>query len=128
MDQQQVDTQKLKEIIESSNRDSLIVYAQAIGGRAARADLGTSQVRNIYGMVKQMQTQAEPDYGRLKLLVPKLYYVAARQPALKELAAVLTAAVTMVDTNQERFRNFADFFEAIVAYHYAAYTDRKGGR
>ena len=132
MNQTAVDTKKLETIIKGGDVDSLIHYAQQIGERAANADLGTSQVRNIYGMVKQIQTQSvqtqsEPDYGQLKLLVPKLHYVAARQPALKEMAAVLSEAIWMVE-DREAFKQFASLFEAIVAYHSAAYIDRKGGR
>jgi CRISPR-associated protein Csm2 len=127
MDEQQVVTGKLKQIVEEGNTDTLIDYAQKIGERAARADLGTSQVRNIYGMVKQMQAQSEPDLSQLKLLIPKLHYVAAKQAALKELAAVLSEAIRMVH-NPAEFNRFGDFFEAIVAYHYAMYTERKGGR
>lgn len=125
---QEVERQKLEAIINPQpDRNTLISYAQEIGDRAAKADLGTSQVRNIFGMVKQMQTQTEKDYDRLKLLIPKLHYAAAKQPALKELADVLTAAIKMVNDKKD-FDQFADFFEAIVAYHYAAYSDRKGGR
>ena len=131
MTQTDVDTQKVDAIL-AGDVDTLIEYAQQIGERAARADLGTNQVRNIHGMVKQIQSQAvqtksEPDYGELKLLIPKLHYVAARQPALKEMTGVLSDAIRKVDT-PKGFKQFAAFFEAIVAYHYAEYADRKGER
>lgn len=121
-----VDTEKLTQIIQHGNTDTLIEYAETIGNRAGKADLGTTQIRNIYGMVKQLQAQAEPDYTQLKLLIPKLKYAAAKQSALRELATVLSASITMVESDSDKFKCFCDFFEAIVAYHYA-YTKGKGG-
>lgn len=126
MAEQQVDTNKLEQIIKEGDTDALIGYAEAVAKEAFEADLGTTQVRNIYGVVKQMQVQAEPDYAQLTLLIPKLLYVAAKQSALGTLAAVLSEAIQMVEKESERFERFCDFFEAIVAYHYA-YTKDKGG-
>jgi CRISPR-associated protein Csm2 len=122
-----VDTEKLTQIIQHGDTDTLIEYAETVGNRAGKADLGTTQIRNIYGMVKQLQAQAQPDYDQLKLLIPKLKYAAAKQSALGQLTAVLSESIMMVEGDSDKFKRFCDFFEAIVAYHYA-YTKGKGGK
>ena len=54
-----------------------------------------------------------------------MVYQAARERGggVKELTNVLTPAIDLVGENRNRFQNFVDFFEAILAYHTAA-----GGR
>jgi CRISPR-associated protein Csm2 len=54
----------------------------------------------------------------LIMLKPKLAYAAARNRNVEELKDALTQAINQVD-NHEKFKNFVDFFEAILAYHRA---------
>lgn len=61
----------------------------------------------------------------LLLLKPKLAYAAAKPGAKKgiiDLKEVLSTAIDNVD-DADKFKNFVNFFEAILAYHRAA-----GGR
>ncbi len=55
----------------------------------------------------------------LILLKPKLRYQTARKNELEDLALLLIRAIDQVE-NREQFQRFADFFEAILAYHKAA--------
>lgn len=93
-------------------------------GRDFVNGLSTSQIRNIFGEVKRLQMRGEFDQQasrELILLKPKLAYQAGRHNTTKvpELAKVLSEAIDRVGSDQRRFENFVDFFEAILAYHKA---------
>ena len=111
----------------------LTEQAAAIGASLAR-QLTTSQIRNVFGTVRQIemnwgpratQQQHRSAARQLTLLKPKLAYQAKRERGggVQELADVLTPAIDLVGDDRDRFQNFIDFFEAILAYHTAA-----GGR
>ena len=112
----------------------LVDTAERLGKDLANARLTTSQIRGVFGTVRQieMNWSASATEGRqrqaqrqLILLKPKLAYQARRQSggAVQQLADALNPAIDLVGEDRERFRNFVDFFEAILAYHKAA-----GGR
>ncbi len=129
----------LDKIIKHGDTDLLVATAQQIGERIQRERVTTSQIRNIFGEVRIIEQQviagvaqhqnpatSEPNASimllttearQLKLLRPKLAYQSARHTELKGLAEILSASIDRVDTNAEYFRNFVDFFEAILAYH-----------
>jgi CRISPR-associated protein Csm2 len=119
---------RLRKIISEGDTDTLISYATELGERVAGEDLGRTQIRNIYGMVKAFESSRPRDYDQLKLLIPKLHYAAARQGKLTPLVEALTDGITLIEGQDERFKRFANFFEAVVAYHYAASEDRKKSR
>ncbi|MGQ9457144.1 MAG: type III-A CRISPR-associated protein Csm2 [Anaerolineae bacterium] len=103
----------------------LVEKARALGRALHDKGLTTSQIRNIYGTVRQLEAQwprgaPNPEAAReLVLLKPKLAYQAARQPhkGVEELADVLGRAIDKVGADREHFGRFVDFFEAILAYH-----------
>lgn len=120
----------------------LVEWAEKVGGDLARNErLRASGVRNFFGMVRKMEaTEAsaetlEPNrlsdatYRELLLLKPKLRYQAERErqttrsEGIAKLADVLIPAIDAVGQDAKAFRNFVDFFEAILAYHKAS-----GGR
>ena len=143
------DDETINSIIRKGNIEELVEWAETIGrGLAKNEGLKAAGVRKFFGMVRKMEAieasveTSEPDllsdetYRELLLLKPKLMYQAqrdretTRSEAIATLACVLVPAIDAV--RQERlsdgqdakaFRNFADFFEAILAYHKAA-----GGR
>ena len=127
MAQQRTDP-RLDKTITEGDPDTLISYAMELGQRVADQDLGRTQIRNIYGMVKAFQSKRQRDYRQLKLLIPKLKYAAARQTKLTPLVEALSDGIQLVGNDADRFKNFADFFEAVVAYHYAASEERKKQR
>jgi CRISPR-associated protein Csm2 len=120
----------LKKIIEEGDNEVLISRAEGVGSALAR-QLTTSQIRGIFGSVRRIELdwRADSDATRVRraqrefaLLQPRLAYQARRERGrgVEELSGVLTPAMRMVGKDPERFRNFVDFFEAILAYHKAA--------
>jgi len=119
----------LKQIIEESNDKLLVERAELVGKELAR-QLTTSQIRGIFGSVRRIELdwQDQANGDRLKraqrefaLLQPRLAYQARRERGrgVEELSNVLTSAMRLVGKDYGRFRNFVDFFEAILAYHKA---------
>lgn len=103
---------------------ALVDLAERLGPQLKDGRLTTSQIRNIYGMVKQMEMRGF-DPNEFVLLKPKLAYAAARanERGARQLKEVLTWAIDEVGADATKFARFVDFFEAILAYHQAA-----GGR
>lgn len=119
----------IQEIITNPERADLIVkHADTLGNELSRS-LNTSQIRALFGEVRQIQGQMNIDHKRawrrLHLLKPKIAYRVRRAPGqgVKMLADVLVPALDKVleakdETTQEMyFKNFVEFFEAILAYH-----------
>ena len=111
--QQKVD---ISEIIEKGG-EPLVVAAEVLGRKLAR-NLKTAQIRKVYGAVKKIQMSDQFNQNELIMLKPKLAYAAARKPEVEDLKDTLTQAINQVD-NSDKFKNFVDFFEAILAYHKA---------
>jgi CRISPR-associated protein Csm2 len=91
-----------------------------LGQRAAGEELGRTQIRNIYDTIKALHSKRQRDYRKLILMLPKLQYAAARKSELKPLVDALCDGIQLVEGQDDRFENFVDFFEAVVAYHYVA--------
>jgi CRISPR-associated protein Csm2 len=111
-------------IVEGDAR-TLTDLAETIGTSLAR-QLTTAQIRNVFGTVRQIEmswgpraSESERKHAarQLLLLKPKLAYQAK---GVQDLADVLIPAIDLVGEDRERFQNFVDFFEAILAYHTAA--------
>ena len=125
--------QDYQQIIVQGDAALLVDKAKEIGTGLGR-QLTTSQIRNVFGTVRQIemnwgpratQQQHRSAARQLTLLKPKLAYQAERERGggVRQLANVLTPAIDLVGDDRDRFQNFVDFFEAILAYHTAA-----GGR
>ena len=97
--------------------EALVTAAEQLGKRLAR-DLKTAQIRKIYSAVKKIQMNKTFNRNELILLKPRLAYAAARKQEVEDLRDALTQAIDKVDS-VEKFKNFVDFFEAILAYHKA---------
>jgi len=96
-----------------------------------RSKLTSSQIRKVYGEVRRLWMEAQRGWNdsltrKLYILIPKLEYSARKEVAAKALRAVLVGALREVlkgETNEaikRRFDRFVEFFEAILAYYYAA--------
>ncbi len=123
----------IQKIIEQGDNDVLVQTAKSVGEALAR-QLTTSQIRGIFGSVRRIELdwqdpRQKPDPRRVAqaqrefaLLRPRLAYQSRRERGrgVEELRGVLEPAMEMVGTNHTYFRNFVDFFEAILAYHKAA--------
>ena len=115
------DKEKIRQIIEGDTK-ALVTESEELGKQLKKNDLTTSQIRNVFGSVKKMEMKGFKE-KELLLLKPKLAYAAKRPGAKKgtdDLREVLSTAIDCVGNNKERFENFCNFFEAILAYHRAA--------
>ncbi|GEM_PF-880893 len=106
----------ITDIIENGG-DALVNAAESLGRKLAK-NLKTAQIRRIFSAVKKIQMSTDFQRNELILLKPKLAYAAARNPDVEVLKDTLTQAINQVD-NREKFTNFVEFFEAILAYHKA---------
>ena len=94
------------------------------------AEMTTSQVRKFFGEVKRQQMTGFNE-SKFVMLKPKLAYavgrakknVRARNYNIARFEEVISMAIDTVLNNKMEearlvaFKNFVDFFEAIVAYH-----------
>ncbi len=138
----EIDEGTRKAIIEGDDAEKLVEAAEKIGRALALTHrLTTSQIRGIFGTVRRIEmdwvTPAQqahhPEAVRraqreFALLQPRIAYQAKRVKGngVQALSQELLPAMKMVmqakgDAAQyyQRFRNFVDFFEAILAYHRA---------
>jgi len=133
-------------IIIEGEEDQLVAAAETIGSDLASIGLTTSQIRGIFGTVRRIEmdwqkptaeTTSSDAMRRAQrefaLLQPRLAYQARRESGQKgrgvqTLRDELLPAMKLVSEGKkvnpqvhyDRFRNFVDFFEAILAYHRAA--------
>ena len=108
---------KIEKVIECGG-DSLVQKAHDLGEKLAILELKTAQIRRIYSTVKKIE-RGGFDQNKLVLLKPKLAYAAARNDQVTLLKDALTQAIDQVGNEKEKFENFINFFEAILAYHKA---------
>jgi CRISPR-associated protein Csm2 len=107
---------------------ALVELAERVGRQVKNEGLTTSQIRNIYGLVMQMEMEMRKGSDwehELAMLKPRMAYAAARASGrgANTLAQVLSHAIDAVGSDPSKFSRFVDLFEAILAYHKAA-----GGR
>ncbi len=127
--------QAAKKLVEwSEHLGRFLAGAETEGEDERRSKLTTSQIRKVFGEVRRLWMEAQKGWTdvqtrKVHLLIPKLEYAARKEVAVKALRAVLVPAIREVlkggnhDEIRKRFGRFVEFFEAILAYHYAA-----GGR
>lgn len=100
----------------AGDSEKLVENAERLGKHLSRR-LSTSQIRSIFGEVKQMREYEE---HRLNLLRPKMAYTAGRHRKtvreIVDLQEVLDECIKRTSSEKE-FENFKNFFEAILAYH-----------
>lgn len=136
-----VSAEKLRSVIVDGDPVTLVEVAERLGKELAQPEgrrnhpdaLATSQIRSIFGKVRELDMQlraapgAEDDqldeaiYRELHLLRPKLAYQAARAPGkgVQHLQQVVEPTIKLVERSRTRFQRFVDLFEAILAYHKA---------
>ena len=126
--------EELKRIITDPRAGELTVKrAKEQGDFLAKPpkQLSTSQIRAIFEEVRQIEAlwsqNPEQAIRRLSLLKPKMLYRAKKEGGkVADLVRVLEPAVNESlkgpdeQTKHAYFRQFVEFFEAILAYHRAA--------
>jgi CRISPR-associated protein Csm2 len=130
----------VRDFVEHDKPRELIETAESVGRTLATERLTTSQIRNIFGMVRQIKmswlNDEQGSYRQAVLLKPKIAYQTERvkekdkqrgrgMEALKDaLDDALDAVIAAPQAERRiRFERVTDFLEAIVAYH-----KRHGGR
>jgi CRISPR-associated protein Csm2 len=127
-----IDPQILKEIIEKNDAERLVKEADKLGKQLAR-NLSTAQIRVVYKTVKQVSqswtTQSSPEdakaaFRQIILLKPKLAYQEGRashqqKEAIHTMREVIEPSIDLINEDLTKFKRFAEFFEAILAYHKA---------
>ena len=136
-DRPQVPTVDVHKFITEGPSRAMTEQTEAFGTYLAKkAQLKTSQIRNIFGTVRKIemiwQPNAEPQeiakaQRQLIMLKPKMKYQAEREfrrdsrsTGVRDLAGVLSPAIDEIGNDRQKFLNFVDLFEAILAYHTAA--------
>lgn len=133
-----VDVTAVRKVIAKDDPKKLVELTNSYGKQLAVARLATSQIRSIFGSVRQMESRWYDDKQRnqgirdLLMLKPKLAYQEARHKsqAVGMLRAMLEPAIDAVidpgtdhtaedGNDQDRFRRFMEYFEALLAYHKA---------
>ena len=82
------------------------------GKEIADSFLSSTQLRNLYDKIKQCKDEKE-----IRLLYPKIVYMAARQPNNngKNIIMEIASFIKGIETN-EQLKSFKKFMEAIVAF------------
>lgn len=125
---------RAREIIANNDVRALIEEAEQIGTALTQQNVTTSQIRNFFTEVRSIKNfwplRPEQAYRATVLLKPKLAYAARRNEEVGKktrgmyvLEQVLSACIDQImestdaEQRQRRFDQFAEFFEAIIAYH-----------
>jgi len=106
-----------------------ITYANKFGEYLQKRKLSSSQLRNVFGEMKQIEWQlkkvgTKDIYHRYLLLYPKLAYAAGRQSseALNDFKKVFEKAYSTITNEnefQEYYQNLLAFVESTLAFHKA---------
>jgi len=107
----------------------MVAFAEQTASGLVRDNLRSTQIRNIFTEVRQIEAVWNQNPARamrrLQMLKPKMAYQAARQRQVEKLRDVLVEAIDEVEKQpagekrNQAFQRFTDLFEAILAYHKA---------
>ena len=115
-------------ITQDASANAMVEFAEALGKHLQEKKVTTSQIRNAYGNMKKLEMagwHGNRTQREILLLKPRLAYAAGRQQdraakeGLENLRQVMDSAIDAVN-EEESFKRFCQFFEAIIAYHKAA--------
>lgn len=103
--------------------DDLVRFTDELGLELKENRVTTSQMRKIFSEIKHMdiETRSAAREGafntdKVKLLKPKIAYLAGRESKLKPFKRVMDALIDKVEDEGD-FGRLADFMEAVMAYH-----------
>jgi len=109
--------------LEDLSADDLVEFCDQFGNELKEDKVTTSQMRKVFNEIKSMHRETRspghqeafnPD--RVKLLKPKIAYLAGRETRLKPFKRVMDALIDKV-RDEHDFGRLADFMEAVIAYH-----------
>jgi len=113
----EIETKSVEKMDEQS-----ILFSEFLGRYLVFLELSTSQIRNVYGEILRLKMKGFKA-NELVLLKPRLAYSTERKgtDGSRKFREVIEKALDKViftkDKQEELFQNFANFFEAILAYH-----------
>ena len=115
-----------KSWIETGADATLPDYAEFMGKAMADNELSSSKIRSIYGEIKRIQMGGfAKEKSSFYLLRPKMAYAVGRYKeniGLQLFKLVFDKAAQYV-TDENTFLHFANFMEAVLAYH-RAYVEK----
>ncbi|MCB1825920.1 MAG: type III-A CRISPR-associated protein Csm2 [Candidatus Competibacteraceae bacterium] len=124
-----IEPQKIQSFItQDASAKAMVEFAEKLGKHLKEKKVTTSQMRNAYGNMKKLEMagwQGNRTQREVLLLKPRLAYAAGRQQdrdareGLKSLKDTMDSAIDVVN-NEDSFKRFCQFFEAIIAYHKSA--------
>lgn len=115
---------------------NMIMFAEEVGKVTANKRLSVSQIRNIFGEIKRIQTAGfDNSKSAFIMLKPKVAYAYGRtvksrynkttkkltpigNDGLRVFKEVFDTAHSKVE-DEKQYSNFCDLMEAIIAYHKA---------
>lgn len=109
--------------LEELSADDLVSFCDRFGHELKEEKVTNSQIRKVFTEIKHMHLEARspgsqavfnPD--RVKLLKPKIAYLAAREKKLGSFKKVMDALIDKVRDARD-FGRLAAFMEAVIAYH-----------
>lgn len=110
-------------IIADDDRIDLLVEKAREMGLYLKNDASATQLRRFFGEVRRIDMAWSDDAEsgknasrRLLLLVPRLRYMAAKRPDLRDVEPAIGLLIRQVQGDRSRFTRFAEFMEAVVAY------------
>ena len=108
--------------IENGADEALPDYAEFIGKAMAEKNLTSSKIRSIYGEIKRIQMgEFAKEKSSFYLLRPKVAYAVGRDKeniGLQLFKLVFDKSAKCVK-DKDTFLHFANFMEAVLAYHRA---------
>lgn len=100
----------------------MVEFTESAGNFMAKNGLTNSKIRSVYGEVKRIQMGSyATEKNAFLLLRPKVAYALGRERGNKglELFKFIFDDAAKLVNDQKSFNNFANLFEAILAYHKA---------
>lgn len=105
--------------LNENNVEKFVKKAQECAEKFEKERVSTSQIRNFYAYVKDIEKRSGKDnFDKIKLylLKPKIAYAVKRGYASQSFQKTFEDLIDRIKT-KEQFDNFVKFFEAIVAYY-----------
>jgi len=119
--------EELRQILEDGKSGALLVEsAEKLAKALLARNLRMNQVRNVFDEIKKIenlwiwQGQEEVALRRLRLLVPRIASRVKRAPGAELLLKVVDVSANLIEGSAQRkeaFVRFAEYMEAVVAYH-----------
>lgn len=106
--------------IEKHADSDMIVFVEEAGKLLADYGLKSSKIRGIYGEIKRIEGDTTKNLSQYYLLKPKVAYAVGRDKSvigLQLFKVIFDKVYDDIKGNENNFKRFCEFMEAIIAYH-----------